>query len=182
MHRDPLLAKLRSYSPLDQNEKQMYEHLFRFVNEQPRCFERSLKVGHVTGSAWIVDRHRQHVLLTHHRKLDRWLQLGGHADGDPDIVNVALREAQEESGIEQITLLSENIYDIDVHTIPARGDEPEHYHYDVRFLLEADRNTPLVVSSESKDLAWVPVKNLREHTEDRSILRMAEKLANCERR
>ena len=153
----------------------MHESLIRFVEAESDCFERSLQIGHVTGSAWIVDRSCKQALLTHHNKLDRWLQLGGHADGDPDILRVALREAREESGLENIRPLSEAIFDVDVHPIPTRGSEPGHFHYDVRFMLEADSDKPLVISNESKDLIWVPLAGITQVTTERSIIRMAAK-------
>lgn len=176
MHRNPLLEKLDAYTAFDQAEKRMATVIERFVHAHPRCFERSLEIGHITGSAWIVDRERTHVLLTHHRKLDRWLQLGGHADGDPDILNVAWREAREESGLEEIKPVSEDIFDTDVHRIPATPKEPTHFHHDVRFLFEADRHAPLVISVESKDLAWVPIAKIGDYSVDDSIMRMAYKL------
>ena len=176
MHRTLLLAKLDAYTAFDQAETRMYTVLERFVQAHPQCFERSLEIGHITGSAWIVDLDKTHVLLTHHRKLDRWLQLGGHADGDPDILNVAWREAREESGLENVKSVSEDIYDLDVHAIPASSKEPAHFHYDVRFLFIADRHTPLVISSESKDLAWVPVVDIEKYSVDDSILRMVHKM------
>ena len=176
MHRTLLLAKLDAYTAFDQAETRMYTVLERFVQAHPQCFERSLEIGHITGSAWIVDLDKTHVLLTHHRKLDRWLQLGGHADGDPDILNVAWREAREESGLENVKSVSQDIYDLDVHAIPASSKEPAHFHYDVRFLFIADRHTPLVISSESKDLAWVPVVDIEKYSVDDSILRMVHKM------
>lgn len=175
MHRTPLLNKLRDYQPCDPHERDMYETLVRFVETESECFNRSLQTGHVTGSAWIIDFSRSQTLLTHHFKLDRWLQLGGHADSDPDILRVALREAREESGLEGIRPLSEAIFDVDVHPIPARDNEPRHLHYDVRFLLEADADATLVVSSESKDLAWVNMTDIAQFTTERSIARMAAK-------
>jgi 8-oxo-dGTP pyrophosphatase MutT (NUDIX family) len=175
MHRLPLLIKLREYHPSDPYEWKMHESLIRFVEAERDCFERSLQIGHITGSAWIIDRAREKTLLTHHNKLDRWLQLGGHADGDPDILRVALREAREESGLENIRPLSEAIFDVDVHPIPMRGNEPGHFHYDVRFMLEADADKPLVISSESKDLAWVPLADIARFTTEQSITRMAAK-------
>lgn len=175
MHRLPLLAKVRAYVPYDQYERDMHEALLAFVATEPACFERRLRTGHVTGSAWIIDRTGTQALLTHHFKLDRWLQLGGHADGDPDILRVALREAREESGLEDIRPVSETIFDVDVHPIPARGDEPRHLHYDVRFLLEGDQTAPLVISGESKDLEWIPLANIARVTTERSITRMAAK-------
>jgi len=175
MHRKPLLDKLRDYQPYDQHERDMYETLVRFVATEAKCFERGLQSGHITGSAWIIDHSHSRALLTHHFKLDRWLQLGGHADGDADILRVALREAHEESGLDDIKPLSQAIFDVDVHSIPARGMEPRHLHYDVRFLLEADADAPLVISSESKDLVWIPLMDIAQVTTERSITRMAAK-------
>ena len=149
--------------------------LRQFVETHPDCFERSLQIGHITGSAWIVDRDRSCALLTHHRKLNKWLQLGGHADGDPDILQVALREAREESGLRDIRAVSEDIFDVDIHVIPARGGEPEHRHYDVRFLLEADRNAPLTASLESRSLAWIPLERIAGLNAEESMARMVAK-------
>src|SRR5207245_6935322 len=109
-----------AYRPYDDREAAMVGRLRRFVTEHADCFERSLQTGHITGSAWVVDIDRSHALLTHHRKLNKWLQLGGHADGDPDILRVALREAREESSLESIRAVSEAIIDIDIHLIPVR--------------------------------------------------------------
>lgn len=176
MHRQSLLDKLDHYTPFDQAEKRMVIEIDRFVQQNPNCFERTLDIGHITGSTWIVDLDRTHVLLTHHRKLDRWLQLGGHADGDPDILRVAWREAAEESGLQDVRPVSENIYDVDVHPIPATTREPAHFHYDVRFLFEADRHTPLVMSGESKDLAWVSLERIAEYSGEESIMRMVYKM------
>lgn len=175
MHRTALLNKLREYQPYDQHERDMYETLARFVETERNCFDRNLQIGHITGSAWIIDHSHSKALLTHHFKLDRWLQLGGHADGDPDVLRVAMREAREESGIEDIKPLTESIFDVDVHSIPARDMEPRHLHYDVRFLLEADAEIPLEISSESKDLAWVSLTKIAQFTTEQSIARMVTK-------
>ncbi|TPW14458.1 MAG: NUDIX hydrolase [Halothiobacillaceae bacterium] len=175
MHRHLLQAKLKQYQPADANERQMLAQISAFVAEQPNCFERTLTPGHITGSAWIINLERTHVLLTHHAKLDRWLQLGGHSDGDPDTLAVALREGREESGLQELRPVTETIFDVDVHLIPARRDELAHYHYDVRFLLEADSATPLVISAESKDLAWVALVDLPDRVDEESLLRMMRK-------
>jgi len=175
MHRNPLLEKLSTHTPYDAHEAAMAEALRQFVEANVDCFERSLEIGHITGSAWIVDRDRTHALLTHHRKLNKWLQLGGHADGDPDILRVALREAREESNLDAIHPVSENIFDVDIHVIPARGAEPEHLHYDVRFLLEADRSAPLTVSEESRSLAWMPLMEIASLNPEESMARMVAK-------
>jgi 8-oxo-dGTP pyrophosphatase MutT (NUDIX family) len=175
--RESLLAELRAYVPADAREAAMRDRLVAFLAAHPEAFERALAVGHVTASAWVVDRTRTRALLTHHRKLGKWLQLGGHADGDPDVRAAALREAREESGLASLRLAREAIYDLDVHRIPARPGEPEHDHYDVRFALEADSGEPLVVSAESKELAWIPLDALERYGADESVLRLARKTA-----
>jgi len=178
MHRRPLLNLLASHQPYDQIERASLARVTAFVRAEPDCFERSLAIGHVTGAAWIVDLDLAHVLLTHHRKLDMWLQLGGHADGDPDVARVALREAREESGLASLDPLPGyglGVFDVDDHRIPARRDEPEHVHYDVRFLLQADRRAPLVVSDESHDLGWFGLDEVGRLDVDRSVMRMVAK-------
>jgi 8-oxo-dGTP pyrophosphatase MutT (NUDIX family) len=145
------------------------------VETEPRCAERGLRMGHLTGSAWVVDAARERVLLTHHRKLGKWLQLGGHADGDLDLAAVALREAREESGLSSLRLVTGEIFDVDRHEIPARGDEPAHWHYDVRFLFTADPTETWVVTPESRALAWVELERVRDHNPEESMARMVRK-------
>ena len=179
MHRQVLLDLLADYRQQQPTESITADELVEFVQSNADCFERSLLCGHVTGSAWLVSDDNSSVLLTHHKKLDRWLQLGGHADGDSDVFSVALREAEEESGLSHIELACPGVFDIDIHTIPARKSEPEHFHYDVRFALRATGDQSFVVSDESNHLAWVPVTRLAEFVQDESMLRMAAKwLAN----
>ncbi len=179
MHRTPVLALLRAHWAVASvpHEQAMTARTLAFVEAHADCLLRSCVPGHLTGSAWIVDRTRSQVLLTHHRKLDKWLQLGGHADGDPDLAAVALREAQEESGLRSVALVSPAIFDLDVHEIPARKADPSHLHYDLRFLLEADADEPLVISAESKDLAWVELARLADYSAEASLMRMARKTA-----
>lgn len=175
MHRNQLLQLLEKYQPFNATESKFHEEIISFVKANPSCFERSLLIGHVTGSAWILDKSRQHTLLTHHKKLNQWFQTGGHCDGDSDVLNVALKEAEEETGLKNIKVLSPDIFDIDIHLIPERKGIPVHLHFDVRFLLEADMNEDLIVSSESTDLKWIPLSEVAELNDSDSIMRMVEK-------
>lgn len=175
MHRENLLNLLSKHQPVDENEKEMLARIIEFVKANPDCFKRELLEGHITGSSWIMDIRVGKVLLTHHGKLNKWLQLGGHADGDSDILNVALKEAQEESGLENITPIAKRIFDVDVHKIPEHKGVPEHYHYDVRFLFEADSEAELTISSESNDLVWVDMISIPMMVNEESMLRMHRK-------
>ena len=175
---DELLDEVRAYRPSDERERGMRDRLAAFLERNGmRAFDRALETGHITASAWIVDPDRIQAVLLHHRKLERWLQLGGHVDGDPDVRRAALREAREESGLRTLRLIEECIYDIDVHRIPARGAEPAHDHFDLRFALEADPREPLVRNEESHDVRWVALSDLRSYAIDDSVLRLAAKTA-----
>ncbi|MFP6809220.1 MAG: NUDIX hydrolase [Pseudomonadales bacterium] len=159
----------------------MSDRLLRFVKGNEDCFERSLQAGHITGSAWVIDEHGEKTLLTHHRKLNNWFQPGGHADGDNDVSRVAMREAREETGLKNLFLVNEHIFDIDIHAIPARKDEPKHYHYDCRFLIRCVGDHSYKVSEESHDLAWVVMVDIESVTKEKSILRMVEKSGKIKR-
>ncbi|HEY0198471.1 MAG TPA: NUDIX hydrolase [Rhodanobacter sp.] len=146
-----------------------------FLQSGPAVFQRSCLAGHFTGSAWLVSADGERVLLMHHRKLGRWLQPGGHADGDADLAQVALREACEETGVAGLHV-EDCIFDIDRHRIPARADEPEHWHYDVRHVVRAGVDERFEVNGESHALAWRPVLDVAADTSlDASLRRMAGK-------
>jgi 8-oxo-dGTP pyrophosphatase MutT (NUDIX family) len=177
VNRELLIDNLKSYrSSFD--EEMMFRGKFLELLQHEDAFQRHHLPGHITGSAWIVDSSKQFVLLTHHAKLNKWLQPGGHADGEEDVFNVALREAMEETGIKQFRNLGSGIFDIDIHTIPQRKEFPEHLHYDIRFLLEADKDEELLITEESHALAWISLTEVPALTqENASITRMVYKLS-----
>lgn len=167
---DDLLVAHGQTAPAAQGDVTEFQ---RFLHAHADAFERTLLVGHFTGSAWLVSSDGRRALLTHHRKLQRWLQLGGHADGDHDLARVALREAQEESGLPDLEV-EPAIFDLDRHRIPARGDEPAHWHYDVRFVVHASGSETFAVSEESLALAWWDIARLaNDPGADPSLRRMA---------
>jgi 8-oxo-dGTP pyrophosphatase MutT (NUDIX family) len=158
-------------------EELIFRRQFLELLQHPRCFHRDFLPGHITGSAWIIDVEHRQVLLTHHAKLNKWLQPGGHADGDENILRVALREAEEETGLNAFSVIGgKNIFDIDIHTIPARKDFPEHLHYDIRIAVTVDAALPLQITEESHDLRWAPLSLLESLTDNASMFRMRDKL------
>jgi 8-oxo-dGTP pyrophosphatase MutT (NUDIX family) len=177
MHRNAVLALLSAHASgaLSREEASAVRETVELVTAHPDCLLRSCLPGHVTGSAWIVSPDRSQTLLTLHRKLGKWLQLGGHADGDPNLLAVAMREAVEESGLRSLRAVRNEVFDVDRHWIPARGAEPGHWHHDLRFLIEADPAEPLTVSNESKALAWVRVRAVAELNPSESMARMVRK-------
>ncbi|EKE26195.1 MAG: NUDIX hydrolase [uncultured bacterium (gcode 4)] len=174
MHRKKLQQLLSSYEIVLKEDKQILKNFKSFIDNEKKCFSRSLKAGHITGSAWIVDKSRSYGLFAHHRKLNKWLQLGGHADDDIDVFAVALKEAKEESGLKNITALSDQIFDIDIHSVWEK--DSCHYHYDVRFIFQADLLDKLIVSHESNDLAWISFNDLNKFISEYSVLKMYDKM------
>lgn len=162
---------------LDPDEREMTRETITFVKREADCLWRTCRPGHLTGSAWVISPDRKRVLLVHHRKLDRWLQPGGHADGDADLARVARREVREETGVDGLKTVLPGIFDLDVHKIPARGTEPAHRHYDLRYLFEADPAIPLVVTRESRALAWVELAQVAALNPETSLGRMVKKTA-----
>jgi 8-oxo-dGTP pyrophosphatase MutT (NUDIX family) len=176
-----MLARYRDTFP---HEADVADRIGALVQAHANCFDRTCRPGHVTAAAWILSSDRRRVLLTHHRKLDRWLQLGGHTDGQCDVEEAALREAREESGLSHFEFVRIEgallPFDLDVHEIPARYDangtliEDAHEHHDVRFLLIAGDDA-IQASDESHDVRWCTPAEVRELTDDESVLRMLRK-------
>lgn len=179
MHRKPLRELLARHVERWPEDAARVAEILALVDAQPDCFERRCWAGHVTGSAWVATPDRRRALLVHHRKLGRWLQPGGHADGDGHIERVALREAMEETGLDDLALhVAEGglvPLDVDIHPIPARGTEPAHFHHDVRFLVIATGELTPRASEESHAVRWFEVDRIREATDEQSVLRLARR-------
>ena len=172
------LPHLGSYTPRAARDRAFADATARFIAAHgARAFGRDPLTGHVTASAFVISPDRNSVLLMHHAKLDRWLQMGGHCDGNADVRAVAMREAREETGLTSIGFVTRKIIDIDVHEIPARGGEPAHLHHDIRFLMTADPSEPIRRNHESRALAWIPLKALETYSRARSILVLRDRLA-----
>lgn len=170
-----LAEAFAAYATRWPDERVVADDFATLLGDPQDPFVRARLAGHFTGSAWLVNAAGTHLLMTHHRKLGQWLQLGGHADGERDLAAVALKEAEEESGLTGLVVEPE-IFDLDRHWIPERRDVPGHWHYDARFVVRTTGREDFVVSEESLALAWRPIDALvAEQGVDASIVRMAEK-------
>jgi 8-oxo-dGTP pyrophosphatase MutT (NUDIX family) len=177
MHRNQLRSLLKKYQPT--SEEVVYkDRMLAFLDEHEDAFERSLTIGHFTASAWITSFDDSQALLMHHAKLNIWVQLGGHADGDTDLLAVAVKEAQEESGIMGIEPVSVEIFDIDIHTIPANSKNIAHEHFDVRFIVRVISDEKVIQNHESKELRWIDGDIYALPTQERSVVRLFEKWQN----
>lgn len=207
MNRTPLLESLNVYKEIwlkdavpgllhdsysRDEESNIFGKFVEFIQSTSQCFERTHAAGHVTGSAIVVSADFQEVLLTLHAKLNMWLQLGGHADGNHLVHEVAASEVREESGLDQFSffdwqrLLSNADqeapatpvpFDLDAHWIPPNSKDPGHWHYDIRYVIVAPREDTLAITSESLDLRWFQLSEARTVTSERSMHRQFDKVA-----
>lgn len=175
-HQSNLIADLERYEATYPNESDTVALFIDFVRRNTHCFSRELQEGHITGSAWIQDETGAFALLTHHGKLNRWFQVGGHCEGEIRAQDAAFREATEESGLQDLEFAIPEILDIDRHLFPEKNGFPAHYHYDIRFLLKTKDKSKIVVSEESQDLQWFIASAIKNVTDEESVLRMVRKV------
>ena len=177
MQHAAILGLLRAHrdGSLSPEEALAVDQTIAFVETHPDCLLRSCAQGHLTGSAWVLSPDRRQVLLTLHRKLGKWLQLGGHADGDSSLLAVALREALEESGLSHVSVVDTRLFDVDRHWIPGLRGEPGHWRHDRRFMLEGDPLEQVTATDESRALSWVDVAGVPALNPEESMARMVRK-------
>jgi 8-oxo-dGTP pyrophosphatase MutT (NUDIX family) len=174
--RDALLESLRAHGPADDIEAGHLAAISGFVAAQRAPFSRATIEGHITASAFIVDPTHLFTLLVWHEKLARWLQPGGHCEeSDASTLAAAEREIEEETGlgVAQLRRVGGGVFDVDAHRIPSRRDVPEHWHYDIRYLFEADRDAPTLAGAN-----WVSIEQMLAHPHA-SLRRLAEKVAHA---
>lgn len=171
-NRQSLIKSIQAYKAFDENEALYIPEFLNLLKEE-NCYQRSNLHGHITASVWVTNKSKDQVLLLHHKKLDKWLQPGGHADGNENLIAVAMKELEEETGLSNVSLQSHKIFDLDIHTIPERKGVPIHKHYDVRFLVVADVSEKLLQNHESTALRWF---HLDKVPKEESMQRMVDKL------
>ena len=170
-----LLSLLHAYTPSASSEQINKKRMLELLASESACFERTCTPAHFTASSWLQNLAGDRFLLMHHAKLNIWLQPGGHCDGNGDVLAVAVREAQEETGIQAIAPVHADIFDLDIHAIPVHKDEAQHYHYDIRFLLQVRSEEQLLSNHESLALGWFGRDECELPPIDSSVQRMYSK-------
>ncbi|HEV7766686.1 MAG TPA: NUDIX domain-containing protein [Thermoanaerobaculia bacterium] len=161
--KERLLDQLRGYAAADAAEAEYLRAMLELLENADDAFSRGHFIpGHFTASCYIIDSDGR-LLLHHHRRLDRWLQMGGHVEADESPDLAALREGREESGLHDLAPMSDGIFDLDIHPIPAGKGEPDHAHFDIRYLARTQTPEAAVADqTESNDLAWVTLDRAAE--------------------
>ncbi|MGM0548940.1 MAG: NUDIX hydrolase [Bacillota bacterium] len=173
-----ILNKIENYIPGNKSEKEYKKQTINFLVNNKNNYFRANSSGHLTVSAWIINYDKTKVLLHHHKKLDKWIQLGGHLEKGELIQTAVLREAKEESGLNSLVIVKNDLFDLDIHKIPAFKKEAPHFHYDLRILIKADAEEKLLKSSESKNLQWIKLNKVKNYLSEESVLRMLRKTRN----
>jgi 8-oxo-dGTP pyrophosphatase MutT (NUDIX family) len=167
---------LEKYLSSIEEEKAYQARMINLINNYGKeALSRDLLHAHFTASVWLVNRNFSQVLLLKHAKLNKWLQPGGHADGDVNLLEVAKKELEEETGLKSVQLEREGIFDIDIHEIPEKNDAPTHEHFDIRFIMSTDTPEKVIINKESLKYKWINLKEIEAFTQNKSILRMAQK-------
>ena len=177
-----IYEQIKAYRPWNEQERQDQALILAFLERNPDAFYRSNLLAHMTASAWVVNPQRSKVLMVYHRLYDSWSWAGGHADGEEDLLAVALREVREETGVQRLRPVTEEIYSLEVLTVDGHEKHgryvPSHLHLNVTYLLEAEEDQPLrVCEAENSGVAWFSLADaLSASTEPWFVERIYNKL------
>ena len=172
---------LLKYKPYDEQEADEKETMLRFVENNEDVLTRDNKVAHFTTSGWVFNKDKTKVLMIHHNIYNSWAWIGGHSDGDEDLRHVVIKEIQEETGLENVKLLSDDIYGIKIVTVNnhiKRGKYVgSHLHMDVQFVLEADENDPIrIKEDENSGVKWINVEDIDKCVTEKKMIPIYKKL------
>ena len=177
-----LKAQIENYTPYNEQEQQDKEEILRHLSQSDSILTRDNRNAHITVAAWITDKKRQKVLMAYHNIYHSWAWLGGHADGNPDLKEVVRKEIAEESGLDSVSFVSDNIFSLEILTVAGHEKNNKyvssHLHLNVTYLLEADPELPLrIKEDENSEIGWIGVEEIeRRSTEKWFVERIYSKL------
>lgn len=177
-----IYSQIEKYCPFNEQEQQDKLRILHFLKNNPDAFERSNMCAHMTASAWVINRDASKVLMVYHKLYDSWSWTGGHADGERDMLTLAIREVQEETGVQKVRPVTEDIYSLEVLTVDGHVKRGEyvssHLHMNVTYLLMADEHETLrICEDENSGVAWFSLEDaLKASTEPWFVERIYKKL------
>ncbi|MDO5444310.1 MAG: NUDIX hydrolase [Eubacteriales bacterium] len=179
---EKLRTELAEYTPWNEQEEKDRDVILSYINRFPNAFDRSNLIAHITASSWVINRKRDQVLLVYHNIYDSWSWTGGHADGETDLLSVAIREVREETGVKSVKPVSDKIFSLEVLTVDGHEKwgqyVPSHLHLNITYLLEANETEELrVCEGENKAVSWFPPEDaLSASSEPWFVQRIYKKL------
>lgn len=176
-----IFKEISNFIPYNEQEASDKESILNYIKDFDNVFYRENGYGHFTSSAWVVNKERTKVLMIHHNIYNSWAWPGGHADGDDNLINVAMKEVKEETGVKNIKPISNNILAIDV--IPVWGHikrgkyVSSHEHLNVTYLFECDENETLrIKADENAGVRWINIDEINDLVEDQQMHNIYAKL------
>lgn len=176
-----LIESIKEYKAYNEQEKKDKEIIVKCIEMFNDILTRDNEIVHITSSGFVVNKNRDKVLMVHHNIYNSWSWTGGHADGDEDLLFVAIKEAKEETGVKNIFPVSENILSLDI--LPVLGHirrgkyVAPHLHISVAYLIEADENEPLVVKpDENSGVKWIPVEEIDAYSNELHMKKIYKKI------
>lgn len=176
-----LKEKIENYKPYNEQETCDKEMMLEYINTFDDVLTRNNKMCHFSSSSWIVNKDRTKVVMIYHNIYKSWAWTGGHCDGDEDVLHVALKEAEEETGLKNLKVLDDNIFSLEIITVDShikRGKfVPSHLHLNCTFLIEADENEPLrIKEDENSGVKWVDINDVTKLSNESKMIPIYEKI------
>ncbi|MDO5291812.1 MAG: NUDIX hydrolase [bacterium] len=176
-----LRAQIREFNPWNEQEKKEKELIGSYMDQFDNIFDRENEMVHMTASSWLVNKERTKVLMIYHNIYNSWAWTGGHADGDQDLLNVAMKEAQEETGLIHVTPVTEDIFSLEILGVNGHVKKGKfvgtHMHLNVTYLLEANEAEELRVKpDENSGVKWVGLQEAVELSTEPYMKEIYQKL------
>lgn len=175
------IKAIREYEVFNEQEKKDRELAIKYIELFGDILTRNNEIAHMTSSAFVVNRKMDKALMVHHNIFNTWSWTGGHADGEEDLLQVSVREVREETGVNNIRIVNEDILSLDI--IPVLGHTKKgeyisaHLHINIAYLLEADEKEPLVVKAdENSGVKWIPLQEISEYSSEAHMKKIYEKI------